>query len=153
MAKEGFITMDCSDLIRAVNTLRRRAKAQGPKRAATAIIGADYVTVLKTSIELESIPMVPLSPSWIDYKYRNDFDSRKMIATGDYMKSISLKMVGSTAVIVGDVEKAICHEYGFPPDKIPARPHWRPVYSMIANNEYLKARALQAYVNKVFSGK
>jgi hypothetical protein len=91
-------------------------------------------------------------------------DERIMIATGDYLESIGIVEIvrgGGVQVRVGLPDEiatesgltydqlARVHEFGSRKMKIPARPHWRPIFKLATKRSLeMKKDAIEEIKNK-----
>lgn len=99
-------------------------------------------------IKGENVPFdhEPLSPAYARYKLRNGLDGRILLAMGDYVNSIEVfrsetKEAGITYRVRNKPGRhysgltyqqlGLVHEFGSSKAGIPARPHWRPVASLV----------------------
>ncbi len=105
----------------------------------------ELMNKVKNALLNQTIRHKPLSPAYLEQKRRQGLDTRILIATGDYVESITVtkeKIRKRTVWRIGVPENKIhapsglpykilarIHEFGSKKRNIPARPHWRPVYS------------------------
>ena len=103
----------------------------------------EAVRELKEVIRKQKYDWEPLTEGYAKYKERKGLDKRILIATGDYVKRGIVMRVSSGFVFVGPKEGthepsglpyevlAKIHEYGTKDGRIPARPLYRPVLSVL----------------------
>lgn len=107
-----------------------------------------YASRLKENIESQSLPMAELNPQYLRYKSTHGLDTRKLIATGEYLDSIGVQIISDTKshkrAFVGvpnDAEHksgidlkylAEIMEYGTFDGTIQSRPHYRPTWEQVS---------------------
>lgn len=106
-------------------------------------IGTTYSDMVKDVIERQLYDWKPLSPKYRRFKERHGLDPRILIATHDYLDGIGVRRLKDGSVYVGVKRRrhkpsglmlerlARIHEFGTRNKRVPARPHWRPVLSVI----------------------
>ena len=107
--------------------------------AAAEAIANDYLTRVTEGIRSQSFPMAPLSPAWAARKARMGYDSRTLIATGNYLQSFAVRKGGVGQFFVeSDAKLYTLHEYGT--RTMPARPHVGPARAGVKRSAVGRAR-------------
>ena len=102
-------------------------------------VSSDYERSIKRRIRQQTeLSWAALNPDYLEYKRKNKLDTRKLIATGAYVRSINSRQTSKDSWVV-DVpnrkhrpsnltfrQLARIHEFGSITKNIPARPHWAP---------------------------
>jgi hypothetical protein len=104
----------------------------------------------------------PLKPEYKEWKAQHGYDTRILIQTDEYVRSIRWWQLPSGDTVVGVPNKihhsglpmrilARVHEFGSAKANIPARPVWRPVLSSFIRNfdTVWMARLTKAYANAI----
>jgi hypothetical protein len=93
--------------------------------AAAEAIANDYLARVTDGVRMQMFPMAPLTPAWSARKARMGYDSRTLIATGNYLQSFAVRKVGTGQFTVeSDARLYKFHEFGT--RNMPARPHVGP---------------------------
>ena len=121
---------------------------------------------VKSVIDTQLYRWKPLSPKYLQFKERNRLDLRKLIAGGDYVRSISARWTTKDRIVVGPLRRrhqnpltgrydgpmlpkiARWMEFGVPSRNIPARQSWRPVAAKIKREMAKTFRRFQKDVLK-----
>lgn len=106
-------------------------------------VAKKFLESLKQSVYFQSLDLVPLSPRYAKQKESKGLDPRILINTGEYIETIEIVENQVSKGVLEIVIQAPDHdhsetkinlrllsrllEYGSKNEKMPARPHWRPV--------------------------
>ena len=103
-------------------------------------IAKSFSNEIKDRIRHQTFRHQPLKIAYRNRKIKQGLDPRTLIATGEYVNHIRARKINATTYTVGVPNTihspsglpyrslARIHEFGT--DKIPARPHWRPMASI-----------------------
>lgn len=113
--------------------------------AAMKRIGAQVERCAVMHIQNQDLNWEALSPGWLEYKKKHEYSNQIYIMTSSYQQNITWQYTEAEFKVEVGVMRSAMHvdpetgkiqplwkiaealEYGYEPNKLPARPLWRPV--------------------------
>jgi len=103
-------------------------------------IAWDFLFYLREVVEGQAIDLAPLSPDYAKRKTTEKLDNRILIATGEYLSKLDVKVDLSTNTVYAGAPEDVIHEASgqlmtdiyqwleFGTINMPARPHFTPAW-------------------------
>jgi hypothetical protein len=123
-------------------------------------LARDLASEVRFAVKHQVYEWIPLTEKYKRYKKRNNLDPRILIATGEYIRNISVAIHMDGTVEIGVKDKkhtasgislkllARILEYGSQKAKIPPRPHWRPTISKFRSRIKQTKKIIAKEMNK-----